>query len=350
MNHKIFLLYDGMSNSVFHGQVLVPLIKQLSQNPDLKITLVSFERNPKVSGSREYDLIDKNVVERVKIICLKKIPFFGELSLWPAVSLFRKLYKKLYDTIGVDECVARGPFAGWIARKSIGSKRMPGRFVIQARGLAAEEFRYTHEATKNFSIFYKLRLGLIRQIEFESYSNVGFSTSVLIEAVSDALKEYLEKKFYVDPKKIVVSRADIPGHISSERVLRWRKEVREEFAIDRAAYVYCYAGSAHAWQGVDDMLNYFARQYEKNKRSVLLVLSQDEKVFREKLKMLKRGCYRIKSVSHASVARYLSAGDAGLLFRDSDPVNWVSRPTKMLEYQSVGLKIVHNATVASLCD
>ena len=37
-----------------------------------------------------------------------------------------------------------------------------------------------------------------------------------------------------------------------------------------------------------------------------------------------------------------------MLVREKDIINCVSRPTKMLEYQSAGLKIVHNNTVAWL--
>jgi hypothetical protein len=343
MEHKIFLLYDGTSNSVFHGQVLVPLKKQLLKNPDLRVTLVTFERDSSICS--------QSVSDRINIIVLKKLPFFGEASLWPAVYRFKKVYKKLYDTIGVNELVARGPFAGWIARKSIGSKRMPDRLVIQARGLAAEEFRYTHRSQEKYpKLLKKILYKLYNQIEFEAYSNFGFPEIVHIDAVSPALKEYLEKNFYTDPKSIVVSYQDIPECVPREQALKWRKEVREELSIGSDSHVCCYAGSAHAWQGIDDMIDYFVKQYEKNKNSVFLIVSQDENVFRKKLKLLKKGCYRIKSVPHSLVARYLSAGDVGLLFRDADPVNWVSRPTKMLEYQSVGLKVVHNDNVAWLCN
>jgi len=35
-----------------------------------------------------------------------------------------------------------------------------------------------------------------------------------------------------------------------------------------------------------------------------------------------------------------------MLFREQTIVNWTSRPTKLLEYQAVGLEVVHNNTVA----
>ena len=60
--------------------------------------------------------------------------------------------------------------------------------------------------------------------------------------------------------------------------------------------------------------------------------------------------YAVLNVGAQDVYKYLAAGDYGLLFREPDVVNWVSRPTKMLEYQAVGLKIIHNKTVAWLAD
>ena len=65
---------------------------------------------------------------------------------------------------------------------------------------------------------------------------------------------------------------------------------------------------------------------------------------------VERNRYLVLSAKQDDVFRYLSVADAGLLFREKNVVNWVSRPTKMLEYRSVGLKIIHNNTVAWLSE
>ena len=57
------------------------------------------------------------------------------------------------------------------------------------------------------------------------------------------------------------------------------------------------------------------------------------------------GSYHITTISHADIYRYLAAADAGIVLRESHPINWVSRPTKILEYQAAGLAIVHNNTI-----
>jgi len=65
---------------------------------------------------------------------------------------------------------------------------------------------------------------------------------------------------------------------------------------------------------------------------------------------LPKDSYLLLSVKPNNLHKYLAACDVGLLFREKDIINWVSRPTKMLEYQSVGLKIEHNNTIAWLAN
>jgi hypothetical protein len=48
----------------------------------------------------------------------------------------------------------------------------------------------------------------------------------------------------------------------------------------------------------------------------------------------------IVSLPHAEVARYLTAGDIGLLLRESCPVNQVASPVKFGEYLAAGLPVV----------
>ena len=99
------------------------------------------------------------------------------------------------------------------------------------------------------------------------------------------------------------------------------------------------------------LLFFFKKQLEKNKFSFLLILTQDKNAFKQIVDSCKLDstCYKILTVEHADIYRYLSACDSGLIFREKNIINWVSRPTKVLEYQSVDLKIIHNHTIALLC-
>ncbi|MFH1832527.1 MAG: hypothetical protein ABH827_07080, partial [bacterium] len=65
---------------------------------------------------------------------------------------------------------------------------------------------------------------------------------------------------------------------------------------------------------------------------------------------LPKTAYKIISVRQEQLYEYLSCANFGFLLREEDIINWVSRPTKMLEYQAVGLKIIHNNTIAWLTE
>ena len=92
---------------------------------------------------------------------------------------------------------------------------------------------------------------------------------------------------------------------------------------------------------------YFVEQYGSLPNSFLLILSPDIAQFTATLAQstLTQSQYRVINVPTQELISYLAAADVGFLFRHPDIINWVSRPTKVLEYSAAGLRIVHNGTV-----
>jgi len=344
----VFLLYDGVQNSVFYSQVLMPLVTLLEEQPNCIITLISFEKK---SLSQKFLQPICSAHERIHLVIQKKPPFIGKITLRLGAWQFSRYLKRLCAT----HVIARGPFAGWIGLKSVGN-RLP--VTIQSRGLAAEEFRFVMGQCEKSGLyawlrrlFTWIRYKQYRQIENEVYCRKNLK-NFSIESVSPALKVYLQKNFQADPNQIVITSYDIPPTVPSNKVTRWRSEMRVALGIPSASYVYCYTGSARPWQCVDEMIAYFVTKHKQNNCSFFLILSSDKELFEKKLQQagLSDGCYFVFSIHPGDTYRYLSAADAGLLFRESDLVNWVSRPTKMLEYQSLGLPIIHNYTIAWLAE
>jgi hypothetical protein len=346
----LFILYDGIENSIFDGQVLAPLLERLKKNKNLHVTIVSFEKKlffQKILKEK----FENGQNKRLKIFVLKKLPFIGKISLWFAVLSLKRFLRKVYKKNFPDEIIARGPFAGSILRKTLPKKYL-SRLTIQARGLAAEEFRFVQERVSSKRFFKFFFYHLYKSVEIDAYkkSSPLISPSIKIETVSSALKDFLVKEFGADETMTFVSYKDVPEKISGKKILRWRKLARKELCINKSAYVYCYSGSALLWQSVDEMLDFFSKKIVKNKNCFLLILSKDKEIFEKKLQKLKiaKNNYLILSVKHENIYRYLSAADAGLLFREDDIVNFVSRPTKILEYRVVGLDVIHNNTISWL--
>lgn len=364
-SHKqlTFVMYDGIDNSVFGSMVLAPLLEMLAFSRNLEITLVSFE-STQPSAKQLIERIPAH--DNLHVVILRKLPFIGKFSLWIGIWQLYSLLKKIPS----HDIIARGPLAGWIVTKALAKMayKFPERLrkdardklptvTIQARGLCAEEYRYSHMQKKESFIkrvCHRWMYNALKQIEYEVYRSkrkTDYPNDVTIQAVSTALKEYLVKNFRADETKIVIATHDLVRSIAPGQVSEWREVLRKQLGIMRDAYVYCYSGSYKPWQCADETIQFFGEQHAKDDKTFLLILTPDKDAFVDALERynIPKNRSMVLSVTPQDLVRHLAVADAGLLFREADVINWVSRPTKMLEYQSVGLKVIHNNTVAWLC-
>ena len=344
MPYLIFVLYDSITNSIFEGQIAQPLLQRKKINPTQKIIIISYEKNcldPLLQEIANHHLA-------LTFIFLKKIPFITPTTFYPAIKKLHILLK-LYPNYTL---IARGPLAGYICLKAT-AKTNCLDMIIQARGALKEEYCYATKNTKNFFIanLQKWRIQQFKNIESLVYKKQAFfNFPITIETVSNSLKDYLINFYNADPQSIIIANQDIPQKIKPETILQWRKEVRMELALDNKIHVYCYNGSIKPWQCPQETIAYFKQQLKINNNNFLLVLTQDKHAFEHIMhkENISSHHYSILTVSHQNIYRYLAACDTGLIFREKTTMNWVSRPTKVLEYQALGLSIVHNNTIALL--
>jgi hypothetical protein len=333
----IFIVYDGVDNSVFQGQVVQPLVQQKQRTPLLPIHLVSYENKP------QYDMVMRLSSFGINLIILPKNRW------WLSAGSLRTVLEQF----SAYELIARGPLAGFLALQAYNTKKC-NRFIIQARGLLAEEYRYTHEHEKN--IFMRVA-HIIRALYFDSlerrvYRYAAHTTHCSVEAVSPALKDYIVKQHKADKTKITVAAADIPELISPEQIQTWRTATRTQLNIAHHTTVYCYNGSIKPWQCPELALSFFKEKLTNHSDSLLLLLTADIDLCKNLIKIydIPSESYRILQVPHEHIYHYLAAADYGLLFRKPHIINWISRPTKVVEYQVVRLPIIHNDTVAYVSD
>lgn len=335
----IALVYDGVHNSVFDSQVLQPLRAYHATNPATKITLISFEQQrtitPKLPNSFDY-------------ICLKRYPFVGIKSLWFAQQQLRSVLQQ-FDDYAI---IARGPFAGYLAVHAATVSHCR-HITIQVRGLVAAEFEYmTHQTTNIIQKCIKsVRKKLFDALETTTYQLSSVSPiPITYEVVSLALKKYLITQYQTDPHRIIIAQQDIPQKIDTTTLRSWRTHTRTSLNIPQDAVVYCYNGSLKPWQCPHETIAFFKQQLDTPQKNFLLVLTQDCAEFMHLLQTahIPPETYKVMSVTHQDIYRYLAAADIGIMLRESHIINWISRPTKILEYQAVGLSIVHNNTIALL--
>lgn len=346
--NELFVIYDGITNSVFQSQVLHPLLAELDENLELEITLISFE---------ERKIKNKNLIkslpahDRLHIMLCRKLPFIGKPSLWFAAYQLKRIFKQM----NYEQITTRGPLAGYIVLRALRwlNAQDPMPLIIQARGLCAQEYRYTyqHEQPHFWRSWWRYYIyRCLEKIESLVYGGKHKQALIILESVSPMLKDYLAETFRANPNKIVIAVKDIPERCTVQQVQTWRQEARQELGILCNAIVYCYSGSWRPWQCADKTIEYFADIAAQTPQAHLLILTADQEKFVKELKAYKLNAerYTVFSVPPDKLLKYLAAADFGILFREQDIINWVSRPTKMLEYQSVGLKIIHNNTVGVL--
>lgn len=333
----IWVMYDSMNNSIFESQVAQPLI-QYTQNYS-RVILVSFEQANTPIQSTMYPF---------EIKVLKKYRFWGRSSLYPAIRALRKFLK----TFNTYELIARGPIAGYLCRAAA-RDTVCQKLTIQARGLLAEEYRYTNAQANGWkSYIHTYRAYLYEKLEQKAYRIQEAHIPTTIEAVSDALAAYLVKHYKIPAHLITIAQQDIPAIIPELQKKEWRSAIRTTLNVPDNTFVYCYNGSAKAWQCAQETTDFFVQEYAHNSHSFLLVLTQDVDIFKQLLRnyALPESAYHICTVKQHDLYRYLAACDAGIVLRKPHILNWISRPTKVLDYQAVGLSIVHNNTISMLRD
>ena len=259
----VMIIYDGIANSVFAGQVLQPLIAKTMARPHEQFLLVSFEKNCSTAKA----VIKEPLPRNLQIHVLKKLPFFGRPSLWFARWQLKTLLKQCTRY----ELIARGPLAGFIAVQSL-NKMYCKKLTVQARGLLAEEYRYAHGKSR---WLHRLKAAAYEQIERAIYS----TNSIAIETVSVALKNYLIDYFDAPKNNITLATDDIPLAVPLTKKLAARHAIRTELNIAFDALVYCYNGSAKPWQCPEDVIIFFKQERKTTMPLLLMILTQDIRYF-----------------------------------------------------------------------
>lgn len=358
----LWVLFDGVENSVFESQVLRVAGEQAGSRKFGKVVILSFQSDL----SKAKELLSKlELPDEVEFVFHRKLPFFGTLSLESCIDgVSNEIFKTFPNTI-----IARGPVAGYVCAKALGkvrdekellkNKKDLPELIIQARGLLAKEYEYVNRASQWNPFLFPVRWFIKKQLESVEKTAYGekhlgkLPFSVKIQSVTQSLSDYLVEEFGASPRRLSVSKTDVVQPLSSDQVKKYRKESRSQLGLNQTDKVYCYVGSAKAWQCPEETVDFFCKKRAEDKFAHLLVISQDKESFDKiiKGKGLEPDAYTLVTAkSQKELYKILSAADIGILLREDHPINWVSRPTKVLDYLACGLKVEHNSTVSWVVD
>lgn len=337
----IMVVTDGSKNSVFTSQVLAPLRQRANQKHYQEIIVVSFEQKKWFSSNAQEQAVQHEDDCTIRIIYLPRPSLIPLVSSWWCTWQLHQVLQKISTPYHL---LCRGALAALIAQRA--RTQQCQQLQVQARGLMAEEYWLSMQ---NKSWLYTC-ITYCRYYHYKSIEWRGYHKAA-IEAVSPALSTYLTQNLKIKPATIDIAAFDFPYPLAAATRQRSRQRIRELLGISPEDIVLVYSGSIAAWQDTDLVYRTCNQWLGSQPQGKILLLTPQPIEFQHALtqyysntpKFLSH--YLIRQVSAEEHIHYLAAGDIGLLVREPHIVNWVSRPTKILEYQAAGLQILHNNTV-----
>ena len=302
----IYVIYDGIHNSVFPSQIITPILKKLELYKE--IVIISFEPI-ELSNLKVYKIVPMD--PKIKYVELKRQPFFGKITMLSSTIKLGFILRKYKNY----HLIARGPFASWISRFAVGKECKS--ITLQARAIATEECAYTYNKKDNIV---RKALNILKKQIYKEIESKAFrphkKIKTFIEAVCPAIKEYLIKNFQVPEKFITIAEDDLPEKICPTKTEQWRNKTRQKLRIQSRHSLYCYSGSAKPWQCPQKTVDFFESCYDENFHAKFLILTQNIDFFKTILSnsSLPSHSYQILSVPHKEVCKYLASSDFGVIF------------------------------------
>lgn len=371
----LWIIFDSVCNSVFKSQVLNVAKNFVNHQKYEKVVIASFEKNVKDSSVWLENL------EPVPGVVFEIIPRKWVLTAWIMQSSYKEAILDLVYKHKPESIITRGAIATVLTKqaisllnepvllnqkssgitlspaKVIGKKytlSSPGaglkpKLLVQARGLLEKEFLYIAQESYlyyfNF-IFYKFMAWQYRQIEKKAYDkNELKDLDYSIEVVSNELGEYLVKNFGADEGKIYLSTLDNQKAVTKDKQKKNSEEIRAKLGFGEKT-VYAFSGSYKPWQCPAKTIKMYLDASKDVSNRYLLILTHDVAQYETLARSLcKRDFLVLKIEDQEEYMKVLSACNYGLIYRDNNIVNSVSRPVKAMDYFAAGLEVIHNGTV-----
>lgn len=231
---------------------------------------------------------------------------------------------------------ARSEMTGYLVQKVLRQLGLTNKLVVDFRAIVLEELRYKTEKNKTRGLRKFLsRLQIRYWQSFYHYFFAQRDSNLIISSVSSIINQYIQERY-----PSCVYRLTVHPNVAGRQFVyteRGRREVRQTLGIPLDAHVaICATGSNALWQKDEDTIETLVRE------GVYVINLSNHKIDIP-------GCITTK-VPFAKMPAYLSAADMAVLWREESLINWSASPSKLSEFATMGLWIIHNNTVANAVD
>lgn len=203
------------------------------------------------------------------------------------------------------------------------------KVVFDNHGVSPEENEMTGETP-------------LRVKRLSDFEKVVLREADLTIMVSDAMQKFYKTKYGLTPRTTQLIPCCVNfEHFRMDEARRSRIRKSKGF---HDKFVMLYLGTMSIWQWPEAMFNMFSRFHRAypNSMMYLLIPEYDHDKARAYIQKcdLPPESYLLEEVEHDEIGGVIGAADAGILLRESHPVNFVSSPTKFGEYLAAGLPVI----------
>jgi glycosyltransferase involved in cell wall biosynthesis len=334
----LYLSYDGMTDPLGQSQVL-PYLVGLSERGH-KISLISFEKRARSEAECEV----------VRSICAtagidwhpksyhKRPPLLSGLF---DLAVMRRTAERLHRQYRFDWVHCRSDLPALVG---LAMKRRHGvKFLFDMRGFWADE-RVDGGLWKQNNPLFRTVYRYFKAKEAEFTREADHAVSL-----TEAGKLVLEEEGATSPLTVIPCCVDFNQFEATTSTRR--AEGRELLGVDPERRVAAYLGSIGTWYRMDEMLDCFRVQLERDPRALFLVISRDDPapiLGAAAAKGISPGAILVRGASRDEVPHFLAAADYGLFFITPAFSKIASCPTKLGELLAMEIPVLTNAGVGDV--
>lgn len=291
--------------------ISVSLLQGIKNNREQNIILNKIKNYPDIDVHwvRNYPTyrIFENITFKNFYIALKKIPDWRNAI------------------IHVRDCTL-----GVIFKRMLQKYNLKNRLIIDLRGIDPIEAQYKKEHSNlTYRFLFSLQCRYAQKTYKRLFDN-RLHDQIAISSVSKGIDEYIKKHYPKCSYKRTI-HPNIAGSLM-QFDKKGREKIRAKFGLKNDDVIaICATGGGGIWQKDKDIIN-----------KLLQIGIKVINLSKHPIDI--EGCIST-FIPFSEMPAFLSAADAGILWRENLPFNNTASPSKLSEFAATGLFIIHNGSV-----
>jgi glycosyltransferase involved in cell wall biosynthesis len=340
MTRALYLSYDGMCDPLGGAQVLPYLFGLARRGHD--ISLISFEKPERSAAERA---AVQQACEAAGI-AWHPLPYHKRPPVLSAMYDLRRMHRaarRLHRERPFDLVHCRSYLPSLVGLRM--KRQLGTRFIFDMRGFWADErvdgrlWNLGNPLFRAVYAFFKRK-----ESEFLAEADAIVSLTEAGEKILRSMSPARELPITVIP--CCVDFAAFPAVTDTARTA-----AREKLGIAKGARVAVYLGSFGSWYMVDQMMDFFRVQLERDPGAIFLFISRDPPAQIMQCaasRGVPAGRLIVRPASRSEVPQLAAAADYGLFFIMPVFSKKASSPTKMGELLALELPVVANGDVGDV--